>query len=117
MGKIKLQGLEIYGNHGYYKDEKQLTQKFQVNISFELNIEKAAAGDDLEETVNYEEVVNLCQKVMDEPTNLIETLAVNTAKAIKSSFPFLRNIHIELAKPEAQLGARIENVVVEYILA
>jgi dihydroneopterin aldolase len=116
MGTIKIHGLEVFGKHGYYKDEQQLNQKFILNIFFDLDIIPAAEGDNLPKTVNYEEIIGICREVFDTPTRLIETLAVKTARSIKQSFPFVSNITVELSKPEVQLGVRLDRVSVVFHL-
>lgn len=116
MGTIHIKDLEVFGKHGYYKDEQQLNQKFLLDISFDLDIIPAAEGDELPKTVNYEEIVSICSEVFNSPTNLIETLAVKTARAIKRKFPYVSNINIILSKPEVQLQMRLGSVSVEYRL-
>mgnify|MGYP001547202951 CR=1 FL=1 len=116
MGTIKLNGIEIYGQHGYYRDEQQLKQRFVVNISFDLDIKGAASTDNLEETVNYEDISRIFKEVFSVPVRLIETLAVKIAKAIKGKYPMVHNIRVEIKKPEVQLDLRLEDVAVEYIL-
>jgi dihydroneopterin aldolase len=111
---IKIKQLELYGNHGYYQDEKQVKQKFLLDVSFHLDISIAAATDDLEKTVNYEDIIKICKTIFNEPHNLIETLAVEIARAIKERYPALQQIRVELSKPEVQLGVKLEGVAVCY---
>ena len=116
MATIKLNEIEIYGQHGYYRDEQQLKQRFVVNISFDLDISEAASTDSLDQTVNYEDIVSIFKDVFSKPVSLIETLAVKIAKAIKDRYPMIHKIRVEIKKPEVQLDLRLKDVSVEYVL-
>ena len=41
MDQIKINGLEIYANHGVFEEEKKLGQKFIVNCTMFLEIGRA----------------------------------------------------------------------------
>lgn len=56
MDKITLKGMEFYARHGAMKEEQILGQKFTVDITMYLSLDKAGADDDLGKTVNYARV-------------------------------------------------------------
>ena len=116
MGTIRIQNLELHGNHGAYKAEKQIKQRFLINIQLDLNIEQAALEDDLHRTVNYEEIVRICRNVMAVPASLLETLARRIALGIKEAFPEIDRIEVTVSKPEVQLATKLYEVSVGYIL-
>jgi dihydroneopterin aldolase len=74
--KIILTGLRARGNHGVYDFERREGQEFVVDVVLELGLTKAAASDDVADTVHYGELANaLVEVVAGPPVNLIETLA------------------------------------------
>ena len=87
MDKIILKGIRFHGYHGVAEAERQLGQKYEIDL--ELMIDLAAAGktDDLAHTINYAEVV---QRVIEIGTQgsfqLFEALAETIADAILAQF-------------------------------
>ena len=87
MDKIILNGIQFHGYHGVAAAERQLGQKYEIDL--ELMIDLAAAGktDDLAHTINYAEVV---QRVIEIGTQgsfqLFEALAETIADAILAQF-------------------------------
>jgi dihydroneopterin aldolase len=74
-GRIVLSGLRARGTHGVYEFERA-GQDFVVDVSLELDLAKAAATDDVADTVHYGELADgLVAVITGEPVNLIETLA------------------------------------------
>jgi 7,8-dihydroneopterin aldolase/epimerase/oxygenase len=75
-GAIELTGLTARGHHGVYDFERAQGQDFVVDVRLELDLSRAAASDDVADTVHYGELADrLVAIVGGEPVNLIETLA------------------------------------------
>jgi dihydroneopterin aldolase len=75
-GRIALTGLRARGNHGVYDFEREQGQDFVIDVVLELNLARAAASDDVADTVHYGELAErLVAVITGEPVNLIETLA------------------------------------------
>ena len=53
MDEISLRGLTFFGRHGVNAEETSLGQRFGVNVTFWLDLTKAAATDKIEDTVSY----------------------------------------------------------------
>jgi dihydroneopterin aldolase len=74
--RIELRGLRVHGHHGVYDVERAEGQDFLIDVALELDLAKAAASDDVADTVHYGELAErLVAVVAGEPVNLIETLA------------------------------------------
>jgi dihydroneopterin aldolase len=72
-GTITLTGLRARGHHG---------EEFVVDVTLELDLDKAAATDDVADTVHYGQLADrLVEIVAGEPVNLIETLADRLVRA------------------------------------
>ena len=87
-----------------------------VDVSVELNIDKASVTDDLHHTVNYEILYRICSEIMNEPCKLIETVAYRIAHEIKKSFPQLHNIQVIVHKMKPELGGPVQSAQITYKL-
>jgi dihydroneopterin aldolase len=75
-GRIELRGLRVRGHHGVFDFERRDGQDFLIDVTLELDLGRAAATDDVADTVHYGELAeHLVAVVAGEPVNLIETLA------------------------------------------
>ena len=86
--RIILDGMEFYGFHGCNDDEKQLGQKFLVNVEVEVSLEAAGKSDDLNDTVSYSHLFRAVKSVFEgPPRNLLETVAGEIAEKLITDFP------------------------------
>jgi dihydroneopterin aldolase len=72
MGKISLEGLKFFSHHGYYEEEREKGNDFEVNITVETDFESAAKADDLNQTVDYEKLYAIAAEEMAIPSKLLE---------------------------------------------
>ena len=63
MDYIHLNDLEFYGFHGALPEETKLGQIFKVTVTLACDLKKAGETDNLDETVNYAEVFELCKEI------------------------------------------------------
>nr|WP_281361804.1 dihydroneopterin aldolase [Nakamurella aerolata] len=80
-------GLAVTGHHGVFDHEKRDGQTFVVDIVLWTDLARAAATDDLTETVNYAELAQLAADIVaGPPRDLIETVAAEIADAVVDRF-------------------------------
>ena len=100
MGKININDLEIYANHGVMEEEQRLGQKFLVSITLEFDMEKAVATDDIEKTVNYAALSHQAESFFKDNTfKLIETAAGRLASELLLTRPQVKSIEVTVKKP------------------
>lgn len=110
---IRIEGLEIFANHGVLPEENVLGQKFLVSCEMEVDIRPAGLSDRIEDSVNYAEVSQRIKQVMTENTfNLIEACAEHVAKAVLEMDERIRGVWIEISKPWAPVGLPLRTVAV-----
>ena len=110
--RIELSGLRAHAHHGVYPFERERGQMFRVDAVLELDTAPAAAGDDLERTVNYAALAQQLHAVLvGEPVNLLETLAQRLADVCLAS-PLVDAAEITVHKPQAELGVPFDDVTV-----
>ena len=87
MDKIILKGIRFHGYHGVAEAERQLGQKYEIDLELTTDLFAAGSTDDLAHTINYAEVV---QRVIEIGTQqsfqLFEALAETIAAAILARF-------------------------------
>lgn len=114
LDSIKIKNLEVYANHGVLSEENNLGQKFYVSVELFLNFDKAVEKDDINFSINYNEVCNIITKCMQENTfNLIESAANNLIFEIMDIYSIVDGIIIELKKPWAPIRLSLETVSVK----
>ncbi|HEY4556851.1 MAG TPA: dihydroneopterin aldolase [Enteractinococcus sp.] len=113
MATISLTGLRARGHHGVLDHERATGQTFLVDLHLELDIDQAAATDDVEHTVNYADVAAAVERIITgEPVNLLETLAVTIADTILADFERVTSVEVTVNKPQAPIPADFANVAV-----
>ena len=87
MDKIILKGIQFHGYHGVMETERQLGQKYEVDLELMTDLSSAGKTDDLTHTVDYAEVVRLVIEIgAQQSFQLFETLAETIAEAILAKF-------------------------------
>lgn len=114
MDKILFNRMEFYGYHGVYKEENVLGQRFYVDLEIGMDLSRAGKSDQLEDTVNYAELYQLVQQVMEkEKYALIETAAEQCTQRILSTFPLVEDVCLRLIKPDPPIPGHYKSVGVE----
>jgi 7,8-dihydroneopterin aldolase/epimerase/oxygenase len=110
--RITVRGITAHAHHGVYDWERERGQRFDVDAVLELDTAPAAAGDDLEKTVNYAELAQRLHGILTgEPVDLLETLAQRLADACLAN-PLVDAVEITVHKPDAELGVPFDDVTV-----
>jgi dihydroneopterin aldolase len=110
--RIVLTGLRARGRHGVYDFEREQGQDFLVDVVLEIDLGKAAASDDVADTVHYGELAErLVAVITGEPVNLIETLADRLAEACLSD-PRVAAAEVTVHKPQAPIPHDFADVAV-----
>lgn len=112
--EIRIEKLEVFAYHGVYPQETRNGQIFYVNAVLYMDVHEAAAGDDLERTVNYGEVCRFIGDWMPANTcKLLETAAERLAEALLLKYGRLQGVDVEIQKPNAPIPMPFGNVSVK----
>jgi 7,8-dihydroneopterin aldolase/epimerase/oxygenase len=114
MTNIALEGMAFYSHHGYYTHERKRGNNYLMDIKVTYDMEAAADSDDLEKSLNYEELYAICQEEMNNPRHLIESVAKSIVTKVRSAFPEIMLVHVRLEKLKPELGGAVAKAVVEY---
>ncbi len=110
---IGLEGMEFYAYHGVYEEERKIGGKYIVDVLVYTNAIDAELHDDLNGTVNYEQIYKAVEQNMLQPVKLIERLARKIMDDIRLFVVKEDTIRIKIRKLNPPLGAKVEASVVE----
>ncbi len=113
MDKIEIRGMNFYGYHGVYEEERRLGQRLIVDVFLYLDLRKAGQSDRLADTVNYADVYEEVAKVFHGPSRkLLESLAEETAARLLQRFR-IRKVSVRIMKPSPPIPGTYQHVGVE----
>lgn len=114
MDKIYLNEMEFYGYHGVLQEETKLGQRFRINIVAELDFQEAGKTDNLEKTVSYAEIYEVCKKIVEgKPYKLIEAVAEKIAEEVLTTFTLIERLTVKVVKPDPPIPGHYRSVAVE----
>lgn len=108
--RLALTGLRAVGHHGVLEHERRDGQEFVVDVELGLDTRRAAANDDVADTVHYGQLAERLHAVISaEPVNLIETLAQRLADVCLAEPP-VDWVDVTVHKPHAPIQVAFEDV-------
>ncbi|PJI93943.1 2-amino-4-hydroxy-6-hydroxymethyldihydropteridine diphosphokinase [Luteimicrobium subarcticum] len=112
LDQIRLVGLRATGYHGVLAHERVEGQEFVADVVLHLDTRQAAAGDDLEATVDYGVLAEQVVAVLEgDPADLVETVAERVA-AVALAAPTAFAVDVTLHKPQAPVTVPFDDVQV-----
>lgn len=113
MGVIRLHNMTFYGYHGVSAAERQTGRRFEVDIELAVDMDKAAASDRLQDTVNYTEVYRTVEElVAQDRFSLLETIAVRLAEEILKKFR-PKEVTVRVRKKIPPVPGNLDHIEVE----
>ncbi len=113
MDRIFLTDLRIETVIGIWEWERKIRQTVVIDLEMSADIAKAAATDQVEDTLNYKQVAKRLQQFVGESSfQLVETLAEKIAGIIRDEFD-VAWVRVRVNKPGAIRGSRDVGVVIE----
>ena len=110
--RITLTGITGYGHHGVFAAERELGQRFVVDLTCELDLAPAGAEDDLGQTIDYARLAAaVVADVAGAPLQLIEALAGRIADTCLS-YEAVQRVEVTVHKPNAPLPVQVADVAV-----
>ncbi len=106
MDHIFLRDLKVETIVGIWNWERKIRQTVSIDLKMGADIRRAAASDDIDDTLNYKLVAKRVQQfVGDSNFQLVETLAERIAEVILDDFD-VPWVEVRVNKPGAIRGAR-----------
>lgn len=113
--KIIIEGIEFYGYHGDLPQEREMGQRYTVDLEILLADLPAGSSDRLEDTIDYAAVVRRVEEIgRSEQFHLIEALAERIAEAVLKDFA-PDEVKVRVTKPHPPIPAPVLAVAVEIV--
>jgi dihydroneopterin aldolase len=113
MDKIFLSELKVDTIIGIWEWERRIRQTVIIDLEMSADIAKAAATDEVADTLNYKSVAKRIQKfVADSSFQLVETMAERIAAIIREEFG-VAWVKVRVNKPGAIRNSRDVGVQIE----
>jgi dihydroneopterin aldolase len=113
MDKIFLEELKIETIIGIWEWERKIRQTVIIDLEMSADIARAAATDDVADTLNYKSVAKRLQEfVSGSSFQLVETLAERIAAIVRDEFG-VAWVKVTLHKPGAIRGSKDVGVIIE----
>lgn len=112
LDRICLRGITFFGRHGVYPAERDLGQRFRVDLELEGDLRGARRSDRLEDTLDYGRACALVREVIEgEPCNLLERVAERILEGVLE-LPHVERATVRVHK-RAPLEMELDDVYVE----
>ncbi|MCJ7589795.1 MAG: dihydroneopterin aldolase [Woeseiaceae bacterium] len=113
MDKIFLSELKIDTTIGIWEWERRIRQTVIIDLEMSADIARAAASDDVADTLNYKSVAKRIQDfVANSSFQLVETLAEQIATIVREEFN-VTWVKVRVNKPGAIRGSKAVGVLIE----
>ena len=113
MDKIFLNELKVDAIIGIWEWERRIRQTVVIDLEMSADIAKAAATDDIADTLNYKAVAKRIQDfVAASEFQLVETLAERIAAIVRDEFS-VDWVKVRVNKPGAIRGSKEVGVLIE----
>lgn len=110
--QIRITGVRGYGFHGVLPAERDLGQEFIVDVVIGVKTHRAAATDELGDTVDYSDIaMRVHNHITGEPIALIETLAARIAEDILGDLA-VQQVEVTVHKPQAPVPVPFDDISV-----
>ena len=113
MDKIFLRELRVDTIIGIWEWERKIRQTIVIDLEMSADIGRAAATDDIEDTLDYKGVAKRVQQFVAESSfQLVETLAERIAGVVRDEFD-VAWVRVQVHKPGAIRGSRDVGIDIE----
>ncbi|MEM1041717.1 MAG: dihydroneopterin aldolase [Bacteroidota bacterium] len=114
-GTVRLVNAVFYAHHGVMQEEHRIGGRYEVDVAMDLDFRAAAENDDLDRTVDYEQVYSLVREhVTGNKFYLIEKLAYQIAQAVLEAFAIVERAEVTVRKANPPVGGSVDRAEVVY---
>jgi len=110
--KIAIKGAEFYAYHGFYEEERKAGNTFIIDAEVTLKTFDSS-DDNIHDTVNYEQLYNICKQEMSKTQKLLETVVFNIITRFKNELTNIVSATVKMEKIAPQMGGKVAKSVVE----
>ena len=112
MDKIEISDIRIYAYHGCLEEESIIGSDYRVDLSVWGDLDRSAATDDLNDTIDYVALYTIVKKEMAVPSKLLEHVCSRIIKSIFNENPMVEEASVQVAKLNPPIGGDTASVSV-----
>ena len=106
--QILLSGMIFFGFHGTQPAERELGQRFIVDVGMACDLRAAGSSDDLTRTVDYSAVYRDVRAIVEgPPVGLTEVVAERIATEILGNYALVDVVQVRVTKPQVRLDGGV----------
>jgi 7,8-dihydroneopterin aldolase/epimerase/oxygenase len=111
--KIILHNMVFRGRHGVHPAERELGQRFEVDVELGFDLSRAMVSDALQDTVDYSRVYTIVREEVEEHHyQLVEALAGAIVRHLLAELPII-SVLVRVRKPQVPLHGILSHTAVE----
>jgi dihydroneopterin aldolase len=103
------------GYHGVWDEERQVGQRFEVDVEFCADVKAAAKSDNIKDTIDLYKVYQAVEMIVTKKSfKLVETLAETITAALLRKFP-VYELRVRVRKPNSPVPGICDGIEVEIV--
>lgn len=112
MGKIQVNNIKLYANHGCLNEEALIGSWYRVDIEVDVDLTKSSISDDLEDTVDYVQLNHIVKEEMVIRSKLLEEVANRILDRFFLELKMITSATVSVAKLNPPIGGNVQEVVI-----
>ena len=112
MGKIQVNNIKLYANHGCLNEEALIGSWYRVDIEVDVDLTKSSVSDDLEDTVDYVHLNHIVKEEMSVRSKLLEEVAKRILDRFFLELKMIKSATVRVAKINPPIGGNVQEVVI-----
>ena len=110
---LGIEGIKVYAHHGHYEIEQKIGQEFTLDVYVNINESPAGTSDFINDTIDYEKILNACKEEMAIPSKLLEHVAERIGNRIKNLSVYTVKVKVRISKQHPMVPLQIDRFFVE----
>jgi dihydroneopterin aldolase len=114
VDRIAVRNLALFAYHGVFEGEREIGQRFYLDVVVEADLAPASSADAVDKTVDYAALVQVVSGAFTEKRQkLLETLAERVANRVFEHFAIAQAVEVTIRKPSAPIEAVFDCVEIQ----
>ncbi|KAL5171714.1 Dihydroneopterin aldolase 1 [Glycine soja] len=112
--KLTQRGLSFFGFHGALPEERNLGQKFLVDVDAWMDLKAAGKSDHLSDTVSCTDIYAIAKEILEgSPHILVESVAQKIAVTTLTNHNQISAVRVKVKKPHVAVRGPVDYLGVE----
>ena len=110
VDKIVLEDIKVYAFHGCMEEETKIGSDYIVNLSVKTDLGMPAESDQLEDAVDYVNLLKIVNEEMEINSKLLENVADRIVSRILQTINAVKEVEVKVAKQNPPINGNISAV-------